>query len=360
MTVPVGVSSNLNQPTVLREAFKEYTTAHELAFLMGNSESSAIQMKVDTSKGRGDKLYFSLIEAGDPANRVKGSANLAGNEEDMTLRDDGVTIDYDRYARAFEQYKLVDLRTPVEIMGVMRPSILDVMARGLRNDIIDAAAVTASPNRTRALFGATDANYNATLATALANVDATNDKLTVSMINTAVDKARNLASASNGTSTRKIRPIKTKMQNGAMMNHYVLLVDGVGARQLQADTNFTALRDDQKSNPISMPYFNAHDYLGMVDGAMVYRVDDLSRINHASAGASSINVSHALLLGAGAFGVGVGLPGEFVVGTGATDTDYGRDYKVGYNTIRGQKMLKFSDGSSDIENGVVHLFHSGV
>lgn len=359
MTVSVTTSSNLNQPEVLSRAFKEFTTSHELAFLMGTGEDSAIQMKYKDGKGSGDKIYFSLIESHATSTVIDGSTNLAGNETSMVLRDFSVTLDYRRKAVAMEQRRLVDLRTPVEIFDAIRPCILDVLARKTRDAILATAKVTATPHRTRVLAGAVDSNFNATFATMLANVDATDDKLSVNMINLALDKARNVPDASNSLSSREIRPINFKLENGAMIREYVLLVDAIGAKQLLADTDFTALRDDQRKNAISMPYFNGHDYLGEVSGVMVYRVNALSNLVESSAGAASINVSHALLLGAQAFAYAVGLAGEFVVGEGATDTDYGRDYKIAFNTIVGEGMITFSDGSTDIENGLIHIYHSG-
>ena len=107
MTVSVTTSSNLNEPTVLSKAFQEFTTSHELAFLMGSGEDSAIQMKIDQSKGRGDTLYFSLMEALATSAIVTGSTNLAGNESDMVLRDFSITIDYRRSAVQMEQKRLL-------------------------------------------------------------------------------------------------------------------------------------------------------------------------------------------------------------------------------------------------------------
>lgn len=357
MTIIVPNSSDLNQKKVLKSAFQEWTTSHELAFLMGTNEDAVIQTKIDTSKGSGDTMFFSLMGAFPTSGVVKGSTNLAGNEMDTTLYSDSVVINYARSAAQFEQSSLVNLRTPIEIMNTLRPRLLDVMARKLRDDILLTAKVTATPNRSRVLFGAVDSNFNATFATALGNIDSTDDKLTVAMLNTAIDKARNVGAASADVTSRLIRPMTVKMDNGAMMRTYVFLVGAAGARQLQSDTDWVALRDDNRKNDISMPFFNGNDYLGMVDGAMVYRVDAIDDVLlESGAGASSINVSHALLCGAQAFAVGIGQTGEFVVGTGATDTDYGRDFKIGYNTIRGETMLTF-DG---VEQGVVHVYHSAV
>tara|TARA_R100000951_G_scaffold7417_1_gene7074 strand:+ start:5853 stop:6929 length:1077 start_codon:yes stop_codon:yes gene_type:complete len=358
MTEVVTNASNLNSPDILKQAFQEYTTSQELAWLMGGSEMAPIQMRVKTGKGSGDTITCSIANSFDEASVRTGTEVLAGNEVDLVLNDDSVTINYVRMAAKVDSKALVNLRTPVEIVGLIRPSIIDTMARKLRNDIIDSAAVTASPVDKRALFGATEANYNATLATALANVDATADKMSVEMIRLVKDMARETST----DAPRKLRPYKARMNNGAYMETFVLLVDGKGARQLQADADFKELRDDSRNNEIAMPYFNGTDYIGQVDGVMVYRVNELARIKHAAAGASGIDVSHALFLGAQAFMVAFGETGQFndVNPNSAADTDYGRHMKVGYTTIRGTKMLKFDNGAgTDIENGVIHVFHAG-
>lgn len=361
MAVAVTTSSKLNEPTVLSKAFKEFTTSHELAFLMGSGEDSIIQMKYDAGKGRGDTLYFSLMEAINTSKVIEGSTNLAGNETSLTLRDFAVTIDYRRVAVEMEQKRLVDLRTPVEIFDAIRPSILDVMARKTRDAILATAKVTATPHRTRVLAGSTDANYNATFSTMLANIDSTNDLLTVDMINIALDKARNVPAASNGSKSRKMRPMNFRLENGAMLRQFVLLVDSLGAKQLLNDPDWVALRDDSRKNKISIPFVNGHDYLGEVSGVMVFRVDALNDVlSEAGAGAAGIDVSHALLLGAQAFAYAIGDAGSFVVGDGATDTDYGRDFKIAYNTIVGEALIKFTDGTTDIENGAVHIYHAGT
>lgn len=358
MVETVTNASDLNSPDIRKQAFQEYTTSQELAWLMGANEMAPIQMRVKTGKGSGDTITCSIANAFDESSVRTGTQVLAGNEVDLVLNDDSVTINYVRFAAKVDSKDLVNLRTPVEFVGLIRPSILDTMARRLRNDIIDAAAVTASPVDKRALFGATEANYDATLATALANVDATADKMSLAMIRT----AKNMARTTSTDATRKLRPYKMKMNNGAYMESFVLLVDGFGAQQLQADTEFQDLRDDARNNEVAMPYFNGSDYLGKVDGVMVYRVNELSRINHAGAGASSIDVSHALFIGAQAFLVAFGETGKFneVDSNSAADTDYGRHMKVGYTTIRGVKALKFDNGAgTDIENGIIHVFHAG-
>lgn len=355
MAEPILTSSNLNQPKVLAEAAREYHNGNTFAWAMGASMDAIIQVQIDESKGRGDTMYFSLREKLDPDSAVTGNSTVRGNEQNQTLRDDSVTIDEINHSTIVERKRIVDLRTPVEITGFMRPLVLDMATERLRNDIIDSAAVTATPHRSRVLFGALDSNFNSTLATALANVDTTNDKMTVAVIKLARLKALNASVASAGVTSRKIRPFKVRMDNGAMVETYVMFLDSVAAYHLQQDTDFQNLRDDARRNAISMPFFNGSKYLGEVAGVMCYEIEELARIESAAGGAGSTRVAHNLLCGAQAFGIGVGQAGRFAT----EDIDYERHVGINYEIIRGTKMLKFqiADGSS-VENGVVHVFTS--
>lgn len=348
-------ASNLNQPKVLKSAFETFVTSQELAPFMGSGEDAIIQRQVRVGKGAGDTTYFSLRGILPTSAIVSGTTQLEGAETQQELFDFGIVVDNKRSATVVPNRKLTDLRTPIALVEYMRPLLLDQHARALRDDIIATADVTATPNRTRVLFGADDANYNATLATALATVDATNDKLSVAMIRTAVDKARNVASVSGGVESREIRPSSFKTINGALQRSYVLWVDAEGARQLQADSEFKELRDDTRSNMISMPYFNGQDYLGMVEGVMVYRIDAMSALTKAAAGAAGIDVGHAVLCGAQAFGLSFGNVGSFEK---SDNTDYNFNAKIGYHVIRGQEMFTFDTGAGAVEQGVVHLFYA--
>src|SRR5690606_25860208 len=85
----------------------------------------------------------------------------------------------------------------------------------------------------RYLYGATDANWNATHSTALANVDATNDKLTTAMISKAKRKALL-------EGDRKVRPFMLKDGN-KMEEVFVLFAHPYAVRDLLGDADFKAL-----------------------------------------------------------------------------------------------------------------------
>ena len=353
MTVSITNASDLNQKDILKQSFREYIDGNTLRWLMGTTSDAVIQLKQDESKGRGDTIYFNLVDAFDPTKAKRGDEQLEGNEVDLKFHTDSVTIDYVRYAAKVEQKELVNARTPVEVVGLLKPQLLDAKAQTMRDDIIDSAAITATPNRTRVLFGSDESgNYNATLATALANVDATNDKMSLAMAKTAKRKALNIAAYSGDVTSRRVRPMRI-VQEGQpnIQDKFVMLLDPISADHLQADTEFKDLRDDMRKNDISAPFFDGSRYLGEADGIMFYMVPDLTRIASADGGASSTRVAHNLLLGAQAFAVGIGLAGKF----SGKEMDYGLHMGISHTAIYGTKMLKF-DG---IENGVVHVFATG-
>lgn len=352
MPAPITNASALNNKTILAQAAAEYINGNQFRPFMGEAATNIIQMVMNTEKGAGDTIHIPFLDALDPAAARTGAQQVEGNEEDLVLASDSVTVDYIRHATKVEQHKMVDVRTPVRLLEQVRPMLADVAASRLRNDIIDACNVTATPNRTRALFGAVDTNFNATFATALANVDGTADKLSVDMIRLAKMKAQNIASGSAGVLSRKIRPFKMKMANGAISQMYVMFVDSVAAIHLQKETEFKELRDSDRLNELSAPYFDGSKYLGMVAGVLLYEIEELNRIESAAGGAGSTRVAHNLLCGAQAVAVGVADLGYF-----ADETfDYGHHKGVCYAIIRGTKMLQWGG----VETGVVHVWSHGV
>ncbi|MFN7834835.1 MAG: DUF4043 family protein [Burkholderiaceae bacterium] len=352
MAAPITNASALNNKTILREAAAEYINGNQFRPFMGEAPTNIVQTVMNTEKGAGDTIHVPFLDALDPAAARTGAQQVEGNEEDLVFASDSVTVDYVRHATKVELHKLVDVRTPIRVLEQLRPMLTDVAAQRLRNDIIDACGVTASPNRTRALFGAVDTNYNAALATALQNVDNTADKLSVGMIRLAKAKAQNIASVSLGVVSRKIRPFKMKMANGAVSQMYVMFVDSVAAIHLKNDADFKDLRDDNRTNELSTPYFDGSKYLGMVDGVLVYEIEELTRIESPTGGASSTRVAHNLLCGAQAVAVGVANLGYFAEET----MDYQHHKGVCYAIIRGTKMLQWNG----VETGVVHVWSHGA
>lgn len=362
MAAPISTASDLNNKKIRAQAFKEYINMNPFRPFMGRTRGDnanpapVIHVEQDTRKGVGDTIYFPFLEAVDHTTFKTGNQQLEGNEKDLTFRSDSVTVRLVRDGVKVEEHLISDKRTPVDLLGEMRPQLMDMATQQLRDEIIDAAALSTSPNRTRVLFGATDGNYNATLATALANVDVTDDKMSVRIIRTLKRKAKNIASASNGTSTRKIRPMKVMTRNGGMEEMYVLFLDPVAAEHLKQDNEYKQLMDDGRSNLIAQNSFiNYNKFLGVVDGVMLYEIEEMERIDSDAGGASSTRVAHNLFCGAQAWGLGVAEPIFFT--TDSRDHDLIR--AMGYGEVRNVTVLQFSDGSTDIEHGMIHCFTTG-
>ena len=368
--IPITNASDLNDKQIRTQVAKEYINGNPFRWAMGTEASSIIQTQVNTSKGAGDTIIFSLLDAFDPSKVKYGNEMLEGSEVDVKFNTDRVTVDYVRYAGKVEQKQLVNARTPVEVVGVLRPQIIDAQTQILRDEIIGAftagyltiettegaggalVASASSPHRTRCLFGAVDGNYNATLSNAMGTIDSAADKLSLAMVRIARQKSLNVAAFSNGVSSRKVRPFRVMDTNKALVETFVMFLDPISATHLSADTEFQNLRDTARSNQISLPFFNGSKYLGEAEGTMFYVIEELTKVGDLDAGASSTAVAVNLFCGAQAMGIGIADAGSFA----ERKMDYEMHVGVGHTIIRGTKRLDFNS----IENGVVFVFASQV
>lgn len=354
---PVARDSALAQKKILDQAAAEYIYLNPFGDFVGESNKSVVHMVMNESKGAGDNIRFSLMDAIDPdTSFVEGDSQLVGNEVERTLRDDKVEIDYVRVATILRNRDLMDIRTPIEIWDAARPDLSDAHAQKLRNDMIDAAALsTTSPIQSRIRFGASETNYDATVATGLANLDKTNDLLTVDLIRATKRKAQDSAGVySGGVVSRKIRPatVEGDLNSTSYREQYVLFADFRSSDDLKSDTDFQTLRDDARNNIIAQSFINKSLYVGMVENVMIYEMPSIERIGSQGAGDASANTTHNLFCGAQAWGLGIGKAMHFV----NDDFDYGKDVSVAASTIRGQKVLSFKDDSNnDVPAGLIHL-----
>lgn len=345
------VPLDLNTQKIRSKTFKEIMRGNEFASFISKDANGVIQLEVDSRKGAGTNLTFSLLAAQDPSTGfIEGDNEQNGNEEKLTYYSDKVEINDLRRAILVGREKYDNLKTPMELQGVIKPQLMDVFAERLASDIAKAAEVTATPNRARVLFGADDANFNSTLDTALGSIDSSTDKLSVKMIKTAVAKAKNIPTASANVKARKIRPFKASADKfGSEVNNFLLFVDPIASQHLTADSDWKDLRAADRNNEISKHFFTGSEYLGTVHGVMCFEVPRLAELTKAGKGDSGINVLHSILVGAQAFGLAYGLTGKFNY---KSDTDYGMNVGINYHQIYGIKMLKFNS----IEQGVVHIF----
>ena len=99
-------------------------------------------------------------------------------------------------------------RTSFDVLKQARNALEDEFAKDLDNAITVAFMGDLSTGRLqgRYLYGAVDSNYNATHATATANIDNTADQFLSGIVSVAKRKAKIPINATN-----KIRPMRVKM-----------------------------------------------------------------------------------------------------------------------------------------------------
>jgi N4-gp56 family major capsid protein len=304
-----------------REFYREYIRANRFSKYMGSDESSPIQVNEELTKNIGEQINFELV------NRLSGNQNtstgavsgvtsgvtgyntLEGNEEAASIRNFRLTVNRTRWAVVHdgldEQFSAIDL------VEAKRALLMDWFKENVRDRIITAlgsistdgsthvayaSALTADKNTwnvnnvDRVLYGNAVANYNATHATALANVDTTNDTFTGANLRLLKDVAK--------SASPKIRPIKVNDEE----EYYVCFTGTKLFRQLQTDlgTLNQALvqgGESRKDNPI----FTSGDL--MYDGIVIREIPEIASLG--AVGASSALVMPAYLCGAQSIAYGI-------------------------------------------------------
>ena len=329
--------------------FTEYLDGNTLSPFMG--DMSAIINVEEVGKGEGDTHTFTLVGALDPDKRSTGNQQAAGNGERQKSFANALQIQLVRKPAILENVKTIAQRTPMKLFERLRPQLLEVTQEMLRNVLVDSAAYAtggSSPVQARALFGVGESNYNATINTALGNVDATNDKLTVAHIRMLKRKAVAQTNPA-GAKVRKIRPFRMESDNGVKDEYFCLFADPRAIADLQTDSTFIALATQGKMEEKAPSFVRGSRFRGMVDNVLIYEEPAVQRIGYATAGASSSPVAHNLFCGAQAFGLVYGyLKSEMA----DEYRDFGNIYEVCHTELRGQGMLTFGG----YENGIIHSF----
>lgn len=319
------------------DVFGEYVGQNPFYSFMGTNSNSIVQVKEELTKAPGDAVTVQL-RAKLTGNGVTGSTALKGNEEDLIFYDQKVSVDTLRHA-VILRGEMSEQRVACDLRDQAREALVDWASDRMRNDIISALTSTAIGRvQGRYMYGATDANWDATHATALLNIDATNDKLTTS----AISKAKRKAMLEGG---RKVRPFLLK--NGKKTEEvYVLFAHPYAVRDLLEDQAF---KDVNIHLPMAFGesvLVHGQRYKGMWDGVMIFECDDMPV--SADAGASSCDVAHNVLCGAQAVAVAFGKKTNYKEDV----DDYGHENGFAIDEIRGIEKLVFNG----IDHGVVHLF----
>ena len=274
-------------------AHREYVGKMMMKWLMGSSMDSVLQVKEELTKGAGDAITINFAAA-QQGGTVRGNAKGVGNEGNMSFFAQRFVIDNTRTLHKIWDVPMTQQRVTFNVLTEARHALTTKHAETFDDDIVLGLTDTSVGRvRGRYLYGAADSNWNATHATALTSgVDSTNDKLTTNILSTAKRKA---VIEGVGVS-EKIRPTRIKV--GMRYEEWFMFLGHTYAiRDLVRDD--AAFRNQQLLLPpgrnSDSVYFTGSHFKGSWEGTLIYEYDRLPL--DATAGASSIQTAHNLLMG---------------------------------------------------------------
>jgi hypothetical protein len=224
-------------------------------------------------------------------------------------------------------------------------------------------------NYDRVVFGSQISNYSTTFATAAANVDSTNDKMTAAVGNLLKDQAKATGVDPNNPGTYNGRPkINPYMIEDTDQEWYVCFLGSRAFRDLQADpVMYQANRDarEREKNPEKTnPIFNGGS---LVYNGIIYKeVPEITtRLLLKGIGAASIDVEPVFLCGQGAFAYATGqMPRPTQLEDGDYDfvTGMGIEAQYGVGKIAKAPLAKGASATLGdlVDWGCVTGFVSGV
>lgn len=342
--------------------FTEYLGNHPFKGEMGTSENSVIHLKEDLSKKKGDTIVYALVNdlTGTPND---GTTRMDGNEEAVVSRSFELKVALRRNAFVLkemeEQKSAIQLReagksamkswtTRQDILRIVRQlhavdgKLYSAATAGERNTWL-------ANNADRVLFGALKANaVSGDMATALATIDNTADKLTAASLSL---MKRIALSASP-----KLTPIMVEKDN---RRWFKVFAHPLCFRDLKNDPVIVQAQREVTLQNENNRLFKGGDIVW--DGMIVTEVDDYVSATYTGAGAAGIDVGGVHLLGAQAMGMAIA---KRWTTREKSEDDYGNEQGFGYMSIDGLEKLRFGTGGSDTttpkDNGVVSGFFAAV
>lgn len=344
--------------------FTEYVRKNQFARYMGTSMNDMIQVKEDLTRKPGDRVNFSavrrLVGAG-----VTGNQILEGNEELLNARSMQLAVNVFRHGVAVsdwdEQKSVIDLREAAKdalqvwSLEKMRADIILALSSitGDGYTSVPFASATANQrnywlvnNADRVLFGNSKANGSSNvMATALATIDNTADKMTGAVVKLAKRLAKN--------ANPRLRPINVKQDE----EWWVLFLNSDQFRDFSEDPAVVEAQKFAANRGADNPLFTGGDLI--YAGVIVREIPELPKI--AGAGTSGIDVAAGYLCGAQALGAAWAQRSK----TTTNVRDYGYMHGVGIQEIRGIDKLRFgkdatTDATAPVDNGVFTIFAASV
>lgn len=324
--------------------FTEYQQESVFKPYMGMAENSVIQVNEDLTKKKGDTFTFSLVNrlTNDP---TLDDATLEGNEEDLVSRSFDLTVHQRRHAVVVptmqQQRSAIDLRQAART-GLKSWAMEDMRDQTIASlysiDGVEFGSTTAANRNTwvtnnadRVQFGKLASNYSTTFASAMGNLDNTDDKATIALAALLKRKAL-LASP-------KIRPIE--VSGGKRV--YVVFCHPLVFRDFAS--SLEAVNRDAYTRGLDNPIFTGADL--HYDGLVFKEVDDMpllaasATISGVAVG-NSVQASPIFLCGAQAVGLAYAQRSQTTTKT----FDYGNKAGVSVSEIRGMDKMRYGTSAS--------------
>ena len=291
------------------EFYREYIRANRFARYQGTDANAVIQLKEQLTKKPGDAITISLVKALSGAG-VTGNTLLEGQEEAVSNYGQSVSIGAYRNGIALTEWE--EQKTAMALRAEAKP-LLKEWAMDLNRDKVIAALASVQAtaggsivaygsateaqkdawldlNTDRIMFGALGSNLKQTApaggatndhSASLAEIDATDDKLTYSVVSLAKRKAK--------MANPIIRPIRVNDDE----EWYVMFAPSYAFRDLKA--SLATINQNAEVRGKQNPLFTDGDLVW--DGVVIREVPEIAVLADVGAGAS-VDVAPCYLCGA--------------------------------------------------------------
>lgn len=392
------------------QLFEKFITAYLQEYLNNTQfsrfvgDASSIIHKRTQSKGAGDTIIFPTRQTFMPVIR-RGTEQLVGNENEITLVTDEVRIDTLRFATRITNEQLLEIQSKTNFDSQIRADLLQQASlmntkrfvsqfalafspttmgnRGLinfdfayadLNNLREAAGINANNaagdavSSERLMFGLDFWTNQATIAVTIADANFTGvggngHNMTVKHIS----KLFNLATVGGRAATlykeAGIRPYRVESpHNGYTDNRYVLFVAPetyYHMRDNDPDWRGQVFRGEIETRTQPTELYGSA-YKGSIEGVDVVIVNEFSNFITASGNGGSL-IAYSALCGASAIGMAYGAIPQFKMDV----RDYDMHKGVAHEEISGFKVLKYPSKGNPaikgnnpllIDNGIIHSF----
>jgi hypothetical protein len=376
-TIPSG--SALARTKYANDVLRGFLEKNPLAPLFSPPGMQSPIVTKRTTIGQGMSEQFNFVGDGSLDSWRVGDTQLSGQGETLDLAVDTLTYSRKRTATRLDNITESALRTGVNLPETAK---IHLQRKGMSKvgyDLLTAACdATVGRTSNRWLYGSSESNYNATHATALANVDSTDDKMRLEIVDLLVKKAKTQTSGSN-----YMQPAAIKRQDGTVAYKWLMLLHTNAAFDLKKDNDFKnhVLRDKPAFNVL-----NGGQYIGEWNDVLMYEVPSFfvpttanpNPMIAAAAGNGGIDVAINLFFGANALGFGVGNvelfeDGSNLIAKTTADTDgsvrmvltrevgdHGGNAEMGATIVTANKKLVDSTSGTNEAVGVINFATSAA